>query len=395
MDCIAVTERSQKFKVVYVTARGFSARSFLVRHFQVLKERGYTVYLASSDDNEARDAVQRANIPHLPIPLKANISPITDVLALMQLCVHFIKIKPNIVHAHMSKAGLTAMLAGFICRVDLRVYHNHGMACFSAQGRSKRLLTTVEKLTCSFATEVIFCSESTKEKAIKLGICHQDKARVLGEGTISGVNVTKFSPQNAALESQNLIEEIPTVTYHTGYVSFVGRVVAHKGVDTLIEAWNQVPDTVKSNYTLLIAGLNSGDDLYKRLQSLMAADSSVQYLGRIDNIVGLYGLSNILVLPSWHEGFPYSVLEAQSCGVPAVVTNVTGNQDAVIDGQTGQIVPVNDPQALAKAIERMLEDEIGLERMRNSARHRITEDFDEDVVLKNLLDFYDEKFSTE
>ena len=379
---------NNKPRVIYVTASGASARSFLVRHFQVLSDRGYEVYLASSDDSEARDAVQQANIQHLPIPLKTHISIFSDILAVVRLYNYFRKYRPAIVHGHMSKAGLVSTLAATLCRVKFRIYHNHGMACFSARGITKVLLVAIEKTNCLLATEVVFCSESTKQLAIELRICNPKKARVIGGGTISGVNTSKYSPEHARNSSLQLINEFPLLSSKKKYVAFVGRVVAHKGIDTLIDAWRLIPEQTKSTHSLLIAGANDKNELFGRLRVLVDEDKSVHYLGRIDNISGLYGLLDILVLPSWHEGFPYSVLEAQSCGVPAVLTNVTGNKDAVVDGITGQLVDVKNAEILANSIENLLANKILLDEMRNSARQRIVENYDEDIVLNDLVDFY-------
>lgn len=377
--------------MIYVTARGASARSFLIQHFQVLSERGYEVFLASSADDEARDAVQKGGIAHLPIPLKSNISLFSDVLAFIRLCVYFRKYNPAIVHGHMSKAGFASMLASAFSRVKLRVYHNHGMACFSAQGASRTLLVAIEKITCMLATEVVFCSDSTKRMAVELGICSSSKATVIGGGTISGVNTTRFSPENAHTASLQLLSDVPEITPDKRYVAFVGRIVSHKGIDTLIDAWRAVSKQTKSTHSLLIAGANDKNDLFDRLSALVDEDKSVHYLGRIDNISGLYGLLDLLILPSWHEGFPYSVLEAQSCGVPAIVTDVTGNKDAVVDGVTGQLTQVDSSKELAGTIENLLDDKEQLDEMRISARQRIVQHFDEAKVLSNLVDYYQER----
>ena len=221
-------------RVIYVTASGASARSFLIPHFQALSAQGYNVYLSSCNDPEANDAVQQAKIKHLPIALKTHISILSDILALARLTFYFLKFRPAVVHGHMSKAGLISMIASTVCRVKFRIYHNHGMACFSSRGITRRLLVTIERTSCLLATEVIFCSESTKQLAIDLRICNAKKAKVIGGGTISGVDITHYSPEQAYIESLRLVKNTPALSSNKNYVAFVGRVVAHKGIDTLI-----------------------------------------------------------------------------------------------------------------------------------------------------------------
>lgn len=373
--------------VFYVTAKGASARSFLIKHFQILNDFQFHPFLVCSNDIEAAQVVEKTGVEHLPVALSDSISPVADLRALFQLLRYIRRLKPQFVHGHMSKAGFASLLAARILNVPVRVYHNHGMACFSATGLKRLLLELIEKATCRFATDIIFCSESTREQAISLGLCKADKSQVLGEGTISGVDLDQFSPRQAAIQADVLATDL-NLPPDRQYVLFVGRIVAHKGIDTLIQAWRLITEKTRHKTTLLIAGANAGDALYSRLDALVQSDSSVRYLGRIDNVVGLYGLADLLVLPSWHEGFPYSVLEAQACGLPAIVSRVTGNVDSVLDGETGLHVEKSNAEDLAAAIEQLLSDPGTLNRLGLRATERVEEHFQQDLVLSNLVEFY-------
>jgi len=390
-----VASLSNDVRVFYVTARGVSARSFLVRHLETFVECGYKPYLVCSDDAEAGDVVSRTGIKHLSINLRVDISPLYDVKALIQLIKHIVREKPTAVHGHMSKGGFASMIASGLCRVPIRVYHNHGMACFSATGMRKHLLKVIEKTACWCATDVLFCSESTMNQAIKMGLCPKGKARVLGGGTISGVDTNRFSQQSAKIQSQALVSELGLPKLGAGHriVGFVGRIVPHKGIDTLIQAWELLKPSTRERTTLVLAGANAGDTLFGRLEQLIESNDSVIYLGRIDNIVGLYGLMDILVLPSWHEGFPYSVLEAQACGTPAVLTRVTGNVDAVVNNHTGIFVDLNNAEQLALAIENLLDSEDLLNTLGDNAARRVVDHYQEANVLANLVKFYDERLA--
>lgn len=363
-------------------------------HLQMLTANGYAPYLVCSDDSEAADVVAHTGVAHLPVALSVDISLFADIAALLRLVWLMIRHKPAVVHGHMSKAGFASLLAARMCRVPARVYHNHGMACFSSSGRRKRLLEWIEKSTCRLATHIIFCSHSTRSEAIALGICEAEKSCVIGGGTISGIDCDHFSPANAASRSAQLAEldDLPAKNSGQKCVIFVGRIVPHKGIDTLLEAWSLLPQATRNNATLIVAGANDGDALFDRLESLVNCDASVRYLGRIDNIVGLYGLADILVLPSWHEGFPYSVLEAQACGVPAIVTRVTGNIDAVVDQKTGLLVECKNAQALADAMEALLNNADKLRFMGAEASDRIIEHYQQPDVLAALLRFYEKEF---
>jgi glycosyltransferase involved in cell wall biosynthesis len=107
----------------------------------------------------------------------------------------------------------------------------------------------------------------------------------------------------------------------------------------------------------------------------------------------VYAALDIVVLPSWHEGFPYSLLEAQSCGIPAIASEVTGNVDAIIPEVTGLLVPPRDPVALSAAMKRLI-DQPGLRRrLGESATERVRQSFSRERVVADHVAVYAEQVS--
>ena len=374
-------------KIAYVTAIGASAHSFLKGHLVTLRDMGYQTTLICTEDSKAIQTVKETNTKYKKVNFKVDIAPFADCRSLIQLVVTFALLKPKVVHAHMSKAGLLSMIAATMCRIPYRIYHNHGMAYFAARGKKRYLLGTIEKTTCKLATHVIFCSNSTRDKAIEYGLCSTTKALVIGYGTISGVDIERFKRSLSAEEKQKLKRDLG-IPENLSLAGFVGRIVPHKGIDTLIQGWRKLPSDTKQTSALVIAGANNSDDLYGRLRKACHSEENIFYLGRRDNVEELYQLFDILILPSTHEGFPYSVLEAQSVGVPAIVTRVTGNIDAIEEQKTGLFVQVDNPAELAYTINALLNDEITRNMMSLEAVSRVNRQFSQDLVLSNLRDFY-------
>jgi len=137
-------------------------------------------------------------------------------------------------------------------------------------------------------------------------------------------------------------------THDRQVVLTLARLDRQKGLEHLIAAARLVPDAL-----FLIAG--DGPDRH-RLEGLARGNVRVQFLGHRDDTHRLLVACDLLVLPSLFEGLPVSVLEAMAASKPVVATRIPGTEEAVVDGDTGLLVPPADPPALARAITALLVD---------------------------------------
>jgi glycosyltransferase involved in cell wall biosynthesis len=118
------------------------------------------------------------------------------------------------------------------------------------------------------------------------------------------------------------------------------------------------------------------------------SEAGVTWLGQVDDISGLWARAHVAVLPSRREGLPLSLLEAAACGRALVATDVPGCRAIVVDGENGLLVPVDDPNALANAIQRLTDDPQLRERFALAARRRAVELFSADRVGSEVVALY-------
>lgn len=128
-----------------------------------------------------------------------------------------------------------------------------------------------------------------------------------------------------------------------------GRMESVKGQNILIDAMVDLPDHVH----LALAGSGSLKDSLQRQAETLGLKQRVHFLGHLDNMPQFYQSIDVFCLPSFKEGFPLSSLEAQSCGVPAVVTDVGGSKETLCP-ESGLAVPAGDASAMAVALEHQL-----------------------------------------
>ncbi len=173
-------------------------------------------------------------------------------------------------------------------------------------------------------------------------------------------------------------------------ILFVGRIDREKGVFDLIECAKYIFST-RSDIFFNLAG--KGRDLKKLLKKIKKAkiQNRFIFLGQVEkyHIVILYQNASIFVLPSYHEGLPGVILEAMSCGLPIIATDVRGNQDLISQGENGILIPPRDPKKMADELKRLLEDKKLMEFLGKNARKTIIEKYTWKVVSNNFLKCYE------
>jgi glycosyltransferase involved in cell wall biosynthesis len=114
------------------------------------------------------------------------------------------------------------------------------------------------------------------------------------------------------------------------------------------------------------------------------------WLGHVDDMRGLLGAVDIVVLPSYREGLPRTLVEAAACGLPLITTDVPGCREVVCDGVDGLLVPMGNSEALAQAIARLQDDPTLARRLGDAARRKARAQFDERIVVERTLAVYAE-----
>ncbi|HEX6473356.1 MAG TPA: GT4 family glycosyltransferase PelF [Streptosporangiaceae bacterium] len=176
----------------------------------------------------------------------------------------------------------------------------------------------------------------------------------------------------------------------TPTISWAGRIDPIKDLETLIRAFQLVHAELPDVRLRLFGGPPKGDAVYiKKCQELVAElglDEWVSFEGRVDDIRDAYVAGTVVVLSSISEGFPYTLIEAMTCGRATVATNVGGVPEAV--GDTGIVVPPRDPRAMAHACLRLLRDEVTRHRLGHAARERALEYFTVDHAVGSFRSIY-------
>jgi glycosyltransferase involved in cell wall biosynthesis len=350
---------------------------------RALRDAGFLVVLISSPGELAEQLAVEEGAVLYTIPMQRAIAPLADVVSLFRLIAALRRLRPALTEFSTPKAALLGNIAAFLCRVPSRVYLLRGLRLESCSGFRRCLLKAAEKLTAACAHAVVCNSDSLRRQVMALGLSRESKLKVIGSGSSNGVDVVRFAPGPETMRAQLGIPADAPV------LGFVGRLTRDKGIPELFVAFNRLLETMPSARLLLVGWFDESEDalsIYERAR--IQAHPRIIRTGFVSDPAPHYRAMDLLVLPTWREGFPNVVLEAAATGLPVVATLATGARDAVLPGVTGLLVPPGDPCALAEAVLTLMRHPLRRSAMGWAARRWVVSRFLDSSVLGLTVVFY-------
>lgn len=368
--------------LVVLVTHALTARLLLAGQLRHLSENGFRVTLVTSPGPDLVGVAEREGVEVRTLPMERELSPVRDLLSWLKLLRLLRCPRPDLVDAGTPKAGLLGMLAARIAGVPVRIYTLRGLRLETARGVKRRLLLRSERLACASAHRVLCVSESLRRRAVDLELVDETKTAVPGAGSSNGVDVERFEAAAANGEGSCCLRRKLGLPEGAPVVGFVGRFTRDKGIPELAAAFDRVTEELPEARLLLLGDFETGDPVTRELADRLRRDPRIVLPGFVRDTAPYYPLMDVLAFPSHREGFPNAPLEAAAAGVPTVGSRATGVVDAVVDGETGTLVPVGDAEALAAALLRSLQDPDLRRRHGEAARERVRRDFRREAVWR-------------
>jgi glycosyltransferase involved in cell wall biosynthesis len=350
----------------------------------------YSITAISSDEPILERVGKQQGVAVFNVEMTRKITPLQDLKAVWQLYHYFRREKPFIVHTHTPKAGTVGMLAAKLAGVPNRLHTIAGLPLLEATGSKRKLLNLVEKVTCHCATMIYPNSHGLKEIIIREQFCKPDKLKVIGNGSSNGINTNHFNPDHFSENDKLILRSNLGITPEDFVLVFVGRLVGDKGINELVAAFQKL-NTIGLPVKLLLVGPQEDDldPLQSGTLHQINTNRNIIALGFQSDVRPYFAISDVLVFPSYREGFPNVVMQAGAMGLPSIVSDINGCNEIIDAGKNGIIIPVKDEQAIFNAMEKMLKDPILLEKMKQNARSMILSRYEQEVVWKAILAEYE------
>jgi glycosyltransferase involved in cell wall biosynthesis len=353
-----------------------------------MRENGFDVTVIGAPGPELERVREREGVEVFAVPLAREIDARSDPAALANLVGLFRRLRPDIVNAGTPKAGLLGMLAARATRVPIRIYLLRGLRCETARGIMRPVLAATERIASACAHDVICVSRSLLRLAVEGGFIPESKASVLGEGSSNGYDTNRYHRAPELVERGRLLGETLGIAREAPIVGFVGRLARDKGILELLDAF-EIVRRERPGVKLLLLGGDLADEVADRaiVERIRGVDD-VTVTGRIDDLAPWYARIDVLVHPSYREGFPNVLAEAGCAEVPVVGFRSTGVVDVIADNVTGMLVPQGDVGGLARSVLQYLRSPELARSHGRAARARITSNWERSRVWNLWLDAY-------
>ncbi len=375
--------------VIFVATTPFAVNAFLKSHLIALSDFCSVTLCVNLDAYELDPQIVR-HVTVIHLDIERRISPRADIKALLQLVRIVGSVEPVAIHSLTPKAGLLAMLAGALLRVPHRFHTFTGQVWATKRGLPRILLKSLDKLIASLASKV-FADSASQCRLLELErVVPPGAVRMLGAGSISGVNLGRFKPDPAvrAVVRQDLACDDVCCVF-----LFVGRMTRDKGVFDLVEAFANL-EKRGLDVRLWIAGPDE-EAVRQQIRSSPSGQSDrIWWIGRTKTPERYMAAADVLVLPSYREGFGSVIIEAAACSVPAIAYRIDGVVDAIDDGHTGKLVPLADLASLESAMRDLALNPESRVRLGAAAWDRARKRFSSELVTSAWVDFYRQELSS-
>ncbi|MBM3277977.1 MAG: glycosyltransferase family 4 protein [Candidatus Handelsmanbacteria bacterium] len=346
-----------------------------------LRHRGHQVEIVAGQsepgEGELWEEARQRGIPTTFLPaLRRPLSPAADAAAFAGLWRHLARTRPQLVHTHISKAGVLGRLAARLAGVPVVLHTYHGQVEeVEGRGPQGRLLRAAEALAASCSDALIAVSADTAAGLQALGVGRAGQYRLIR----NGIDLERFAPQATP----------PAPVTGSPLLGSVASLTPEKGLELLIAA---LPSLAAMHPLLRLCIVGEGP-LRPALEAQIRAlglEGRVDLAGNTPDVRPYLRAFDLVVTPSRREGQGRVLMEALALGRPVLAARVGGIPELIEHGQQGWLVPPEDPEALGQGAAHLLANPGLCAALAQRGRQRALREFGLDTMIAQVEALYAE-----
>lgn len=380
----------KKIKIVRVTTIPLAFEKLLENQLSFVKSF-YDVIAVSSDEKKLKKFAKSQGVKWYSIKMTRKITPIIDLISLFKMYFFIRREKPDIIHTHTPKAGVIGMFAAYIANVPIRLHTVAGLPLLETTGIKRIILNFVEKLTYKFSTKIYPNSYGLKEIILKNNFTVKNKLKIIGNGSSNGIDTNYFNPDLISKEQNQILRSNLKIQKTDFVFIFIGRIVGDKGINELVEAFNLFSKETSKTKLLLVGNFEDElDPISKSSKNIISNNDKIIFAGYQNDVRPYFSISDVLIFPSYREGFPNVVMQAGAMGLPSIVSDINGCNEIIINNINGLIIRVKSVQTIYDAMIKITSDKSLFNKLRLNSRDSIKIKYEREAFWGMLLNEYED-----
>lgn len=385
-----MTHEMAKKKICFVTTVSLTMKTFVVETAKYLHQQmGWDVTLICSPDADFASSLP-AYLHYIPVRMARGID-----FSAYQSIFEFVRIfrreKFDVVQYSTPNAACYASIAARIAGVPVRLYAQWGIRYTGMMGVSRLIFRAIEKMVCGLSTHVRSVSPMNRAFGIAEKLYPSDKVSVVGNGGTIGVDLKEYdigqkTAWGSEIRAEHKIGEDDIV------FGFAGRVSADKGCAELLQAFRKVVQTQKCVKLIVVGPLEGDGGIDPELLQWAKSSEQVVFTGKADNqdMKRYYSAMDMLVHPTYREGFGMVIQEAGALAVPVITTKIPGASEVMVDGESCLLVEPKNAAELANAMLLVCSNTEIIARLGQAAYARTEKLYERSVMLENQRRDYED-----
>jgi N,N'-diacetylbacillosaminyl-diphospho-undecaprenol alpha-1,3-N-acetylgalactosaminyltransferase len=382
-----------KRNIGYLSNLDYNLYLFRLPIMLKMLEKGWKVY-AICPKGKVSGKFNDYGIEHINFNLeRRSLNPFAEVYTIYKLYKILKNLKVDILNTFTSKPNIYGTLAGRLSRIPIIINLVEGLGSFYVEDNLKaKLIRKIIEILYTFSfrisNKVIVINPDDMFYLIKKRILQEKKAFLIKS---VGVDTNEYSSEKIDNIIIKSLQKNLNLNDNQIIVLMIARLLIHKGVLEYIKAAEILKEKYKKKVEFLLVGEFEPGNLYNVSKDILDSyikKGTVKFLGWRDDIKDLLALCDIFVLPSYREGIPRTILEAESMGKPIVTTNTIGCKEVVENEKNGYLVPIKDVQALSDAIEKLILDSDLRKKYGNYSRQKAVSEYEINKIIEKYMELY-------
>lgn len=368
-------------KICFITTVSITLKSFVVDLAKYLHNtKEFEIWFVCDYDEDFKNSLPEY-IHYYPISMKRGVS-FDGLRAIKQLKELFKKEKFDLVQYSTPNASLYTSIAAKQAKVPVRLYCQWGILYVGFTGIKRKIFKAIEKIVCRNSTHIEPDNKLNLEFSHNEGLYQENKGYVIWNGSSCGVNLKKFDISKKELWKQEIRNQYSIDKDDIVFV-FVGRITKDKGINELFAATKKLTEKYNSIKLMVVGNPEATDTVDTELYNWAKESKDIIFTGFTNEVEKFLGAADVFVLPSYREGLPSSMLQAEAMGLPIIATDIPGIRVAMIDGEMGYLVEKENENALFDSMLKMCNVDM-MEEYGVNSLYFAKERYNQDELFKRI-----------